>query len=197
MGTETASIFHRKGDNDMRSPVDRRDGLRGNTVCLKLAVLGLYRNTAGNSRGVLGDGVAVDDHYHCINHRVATFREEVENYNIYHVYNVVSSQGTMYIYKFIQVYKLFNFLTIFYLYSLIDVACGGGGGAANSLFLLPLKLRYGAAFLSFVAYVDVVVVVVAVVDVIVIVVIVLAVVGVALSLYLSLSLYSLSIYVSI
>jgi hypothetical protein len=82
MGTEAASIFHHKGDKDMRSPVVFRDGRHGNTVSMKLLVLGMFRNISGDSRGVLEDGVALDGRHHCINHHVATFREEVEDYNV-------------------------------------------------------------------------------------------------------------------
>jgi hypothetical protein len=65
MGAEAASIFHRKGDKDTRASMDRSNGACGSTVCRKLAVLGLFRNKAGDSRGVLEDSVAVDGGHPC------------------------------------------------------------------------------------------------------------------------------------
>ena len=59
MGSETTSILHREGDEDMESSMDRRDGLRGDMANLEFAVFNLFGCIALDGRGVLEDDVAV------------------------------------------------------------------------------------------------------------------------------------------
>ena len=48
MSVKAAFVFHRNEDHDMGTSVDSRDRLRGSTVCLKLAILNLFRSIAGD-----------------------------------------------------------------------------------------------------------------------------------------------------
>ncbi len=82
MRVKAASIFQRKGDEDVRASMDPGDGLRGCAVRQELPVLNLFSSVAGDGGCVCEDRITVYRSHHCINDEVAALRKKVQDDHI-------------------------------------------------------------------------------------------------------------------